>query len=56
MFDLFFYIILIFFQKSYITVLQKQVQGDFSSKFTYFDQLHAFLGKEIDPLGMREQG
>ncbi|KAB7499240.1 hypothetical protein Anas_03875 [Armadillidium nasatum] len=41
-------------KKSYVSVLQKQVQGDFSSKFPYFDQMHAFLGREIDPLGMRD--
>ncbi|KAK8391927.1 hypothetical protein O3P69_017504 [Scylla paramamosain] len=40
---------------TYIRVLQKQVHGDTSTRFEYFDALHHILGQEIDPLGMREQ-
>nr|XP_027237434.1 uncharacterized protein LOC113828627 [Penaeus vannamei] len=40
---------------TYVKVLQKQIHGDTSYRFEYFDALHHILGKEIDPLGMREQ-
>lgn len=40
---------------TYMRVLQKQIHGDSSYRFEYFDALHHILGKEIDPLGMREQ-
>ncbi|MPC21531.1 Trihelix transcription factor GT-4 [Portunus trituberculatus] len=40
---------------TYIRVLQKQVHGDTTTRFEYFDALHHILGQEIDPLGMREQ-
>ncbi|KAG7164136.1 putative Myb/SANT-like DNA-binding domain-containing protein 25 [Homarus americanus] len=40
---------------TYVKVLQKQIHGDSSYRFEYFDALHHILGKEIDPLGMREQ-
>ncbi|XP_045592900.1 uncharacterized protein [Procambarus clarkii] len=40
---------------TYVKVLQKQIHGDNSYRFEYFDSLHHILGKEIDPLGMREQ-
>ncbi|XP_053630635.2 uncharacterized protein [Cherax quadricarinatus] len=40
---------------TYVKVLQKQIHGDNSYRFEYFDALHHILGKEIDPLGMRDQ-
>lgn len=40
---------------TYVKVLQKQIHGDTGYRFEYFDALHHILGKEIDPLGMREQ-
>ncbi|XP_018027728.1 uncharacterized protein LOC108682972 [Hyalella azteca] len=42
-------------RKSYERVLQYQVKGEFKSRFPYFNMIHRFLAKDIDPLGMREK-
>ena len=42
-------------RKSYERVLQYQVKGEFKSRFPFFNLIHRFLAKEIDPLAMREK-
>ncbi|CAL4121785.1 unnamed protein product [Meganyctiphanes norvegica] len=40
---------------TYLKVLRKQIIGGTDYRFEHFSRLHNILGKEIDPLGMREQ-
>lgn len=42
-------------KSTYLKVLRKQIQGGTDYRFEHFSRLHNLLGKEIDPLGMREQ-